>query len=140
MKDADEIVALVRQQLCQRSLSVFGVSRKNHLAHRIDAISFEKHVLGAAKADTLRSEPDGIFHLLGRICIGSDIEFAGFVSPTHQCRVVCIALALLRLKSLADEHLDDLGGRGGYFSCEDRPRRAIDGNEIAFFEDDGRWR
>ena len=33
----------------------------------------------------------------------------GFVSPAHQGRVICIALAFLRLKGLGDKDLDDLG-------------------------------
>jgi hypothetical protein len=64
-EDADEVLALVRQQLRAPS-RVFagGGVGQDHLAHRADAIAFEEHVLGAAEADALGAElarPLGVF-------------------------------------------------------------------------------
>ena len=51
LEDAGEIVALIRQQLGERLFPVVDVVRQNHLAHGVDAVAFEEHVLGAGEAD-----------------------------------------------------------------------------------------
>ena len=51
LEDADEILALIRQELGERGFAVFGVVGEDHLAHGVDAVAFEEHVLGAAEAD-----------------------------------------------------------------------------------------
>ena len=112
---------------------------ENHFAHGVDPVAFKEHVLGAAETDALGSETDGILDLLGRVGIRADIELAAFVRPLHQRRIVPVVLTFLRLESLADEDLDDLGRRGRHLSGEDYARRAIDGDEIAFLERTGRW-
>ena len=48
LEDADEVFLLVGQQLGERLLPVLDVVGENHLAHGVDAVAFEEHVLGAA--------------------------------------------------------------------------------------------
>ena len=74
LEDAGEIVALIRQQFRERRFSIFDVVRQNHFAHRIDAIAFEEHVLGAGEADADRAEGERVLGLLGIIGVAADFE------------------------------------------------------------------
>ena len=76
-EDAGEVLALVRQQLGQRRLPRLERLGENHLAHRVDAIALEEHVLGAAQADADRAERDGVARLLGRVGVGADRHARG---------------------------------------------------------------
>ena len=71
-EDAGEIVALVRQQLGQGLLAVLHVVGQDHLAHGVNTISLEEHVLGAAQADADGAEGDGVGGLFGGIGVGAD--------------------------------------------------------------------
>src|ERR1043166_4312984 len=71
-EDADEVLALIGQQLGKRSLPLLERFRKNHLAHGVDAIALEEHVLGARQADALRAKRNRIRGLLGRVGIGAN--------------------------------------------------------------------
>ena len=55
-EDADEVVALHRQELGERALAAGEVVGEDHLAHGVDALGLEEHVLGAAEADALGAE------------------------------------------------------------------------------------
>ena len=66
-----EVVALVRQQLRQRRLPLLERLGENHLAHRVDAVALEEHVLGAAQADADGAERDGVARLLRRVGVGA---------------------------------------------------------------------
>src|SRR6267142_6437379 len=57
-EDADEVLALIRQQLGERRFALLERLGEDHLAHGIDAVSLEEHVLGARQADALRAEGD----------------------------------------------------------------------------------
>ena len=50
-EDAGEVLALVRQQLGERRLPLLERLGEDHLAHRVDAVALEEHVLGAGEAD-----------------------------------------------------------------------------------------
>ncbi len=56
LEDADEVLALERQQLGQGLFAAGDVIGQDHLAHRDDAVAFEEHVLGAGQADALGAE------------------------------------------------------------------------------------
>jgi hypothetical protein len=83
-KDSHEIGTLVRQQFCQRTQPLVFGACENHFAHCIDAVAFEKHVLGAAKADSLRAECDCVRRLFRRVGICANAECAEFVRPFHE--------------------------------------------------------
>src|SRR5450830_43169 len=59
-EDAFEVAALHRQELGERLLASGDGVREDHLAHRRDALAAEEHVLGAAEADALGAELDGV--------------------------------------------------------------------------------
>ena len=59
-EDAGEIVALIRQQLGERRLPRLERLGEDHLAHRVDAVALEEHVLGAAEADADGAERDRV--------------------------------------------------------------------------------
>ena len=60
LEDAEEVVALIRQQLGERGFAVVEVVGEDHLAHRVDAVALEEHVLGAGEADADGAERDGV--------------------------------------------------------------------------------
>ncbi len=70
-EDAREVVALHRQQLGQRGLARLGRVGEDHLAHAHDAVAAEEHVLGAAEADALGAERDGVGGLVGLVGVGA---------------------------------------------------------------------
>ncbi len=73
LEHAGEILALVGEQLGDApSAAVLQIVGQDHLAHGVDAVAFEEHVLGAAKADAGRAESDGVARLLRLIRIGAD--------------------------------------------------------------------
>ena len=76
LEDADEIVALIGQQFRQRLFAGLEVVGQDHLAHGVDAVALEEHVLGAAQADARGAERDGVRGLLGRVGVGADLQAA----------------------------------------------------------------
>ena len=133
-----EILALIGQQFGQRLLPVFGLFGENHLAHGIDAVALEEHVLGAAEADAGGAERDGVGRLLGVVGVGADLQARGLGAPFHELREILVGLALLRLERFLDQHLDDFRGSGLDLAGIDVAAGAVDGEEIAFVEGLGR--
>jgi len=99
-----EIRTLQRQELCQSSTARYLVFCKDHLAHRVDAVTFEEHVLGAAKTDTFRPERAGRARILRGVGIGADLHPARPVGPGHQLSEVTGEFRLLH----GDAALEDL--------------------------------
>ena len=62
--------------LASAAFAVLDVLGEDHLAHRVDAVAFEEHVLGAAQADADGAERDGVGGLLRRVGIGADAASA----------------------------------------------------------------
>ena len=56
LEDCLEVRALHRQQLRERAAPSTFVARDDHLAHRVDAIALEEHVLRAAEPDAFGAE------------------------------------------------------------------------------------
>ena len=96
LEDADEILALIGQQLRERLFPVVDVVGENHLAHRVDAVAFEEHVLGAGEADAGGAEGEGVLGLLGIVGVGADIEARGLRAPLHELVERLELLGLLR--------------------------------------------
>ena len=68
LEDADEVLALERQQLRQGRLAASSsFVGQDHLPHGEDAVAVEEHVLGAAQADALGAELAGPLGV-GRAC------------------------------------------------------------------------
>ena len=94
-EDAGEVLALVRQQLGQRRLPRLERLGEDHLAHRVDAIALEEHVLGAAQADADRAERDRVLRLLGRVGVGAHAHARRLIAPLHQLLEALELLGLL---------------------------------------------
>ena len=62
-----EVITLVRQEFGQRGLPLLEGLGENHLAHRVDAVAFEEHVLRARQSDADGAERHGVGRLLRRI-------------------------------------------------------------------------
>ena len=83
-QDALEVAALHGQDLGERALAALEVVGEEHLAHGVDAIALEEHVLGAAEADALGAERAREARLLRAIGVGADAEPARLVRPGHE--------------------------------------------------------
>ena len=79
-ENAGEVFTLVRQEFRQGFLTAFEGCGEDHLAHGVDAVAFEEHVLGAGQADAGGTEGEGDAGLLRGIGVGADGQFGG---PFH---------------------------------------------------------
>ena len=78
-EDAGEVVPLIRKQLGQRRFPRLERLGENHLAHGVDTVALEEHVLGPAETDANGAKRDGVPRLFGRVGIGAH-RHAGRVS------------------------------------------------------------
>ncbi len=139
-EDAGEVVALVRQQLGQRRLPVLERLGEDHLAHRVDAVALEEHVLGAAQADADGAERDRVLRLLRRVGVGAHRHARRLIAPLHQLLEVPELLRLPRRLVAVDEAGHDLRRRRLHPSRVDLARCAVDRHPVAFVERPGRPR
>ena len=84
LEEAREVALLHGQELCQRLLPALQVIGHDHLAHRVDPVALEEHVLGAAQADALGAEGDGDRRLVGLVGVGPDAQLPRLVRPLHE--------------------------------------------------------
>ena len=112
LEDAGEILALVRQELRQRGFAVVDVVGQDHLAHGVDAVAFEEHVLGAGEADAGGAESEGVLGLLRIVGVGADLEARGFRAPVHELVEGLELLGLLRGLVAVEHARDDFARRG----------------------------
>ncbi len=103
-EELDEVLALHRQELGERGAAALVVGGEDHLAHGLDAVGLEEHVLGAAQPDALGAELAGGAGVVRRLGIGAHLEAADGVGPAHQRREFAGELRLLHL-DLAEQHL-----------------------------------
>ena len=118
LEQFEEIRALHRQQLVERSAPVLLGVGQDHLAHGDDALAVEEHVLGAAKTDAFGAEGARHARIGGRLGIGAHLHAARRVGPFH-----------------------DRGEIAGQFRLQHRHRAlqhlavaAIDGDDVALAE------
>ncbi len=109
LEDAEEVGALVREQLGQGGLAAGHVVGEDHLADRHDALGFgaEEHVLGAAQADALGAEVARHGGVVGGVGVGADAHGAELVGPAHDLLVALVQVGRGGIE-LAAEDLDDL--------------------------------
>jgi len=134
LEDAGEILLLVRQQLGERLFPVGHVIGEDHLAHGLDTVALEEHVLGAGQADARRAEGEGVLVCSG---VSALVRTWRRVALAHQSMsVLNIRYVSLFFGSrrLIDQHLDDLGRRGRNLPAIDIAGGAVDGEEVAFLE------
>jgi hypothetical protein len=80
-EDAGEVAPLIGQQLGDGGFAAFLGVGQDHLAHRVDAVALEEHVLGAAEADALGAERHRVGDLVGLVRVGADLQAAQLVGP-----------------------------------------------------------
>ena len=134
LEDALKILALVRQQFLECLAAIAFVLGEDHLAHGVDAVPLEKHMLGAAQADTGGAERDGVFHLPRRVGVGANLHFGDLGTPVHDLREVPVSAAALGGGLVLEQALDDFRRGGLDFARENLAAGAVDGQEIAFLE------
>ena len=133
-EDAGEVLALVRQELLEGVFALGCLLGENHLAHRVNAVALKEHVFGAGEADASRAKGDGIFGLLGIIGIRAYFKAGDLRTPVHKLIEVFILLGLLRGLVAVDQAHDDLRRSGCNLAGVDGACRAIDREEVPFFE------
>lgn len=78
LEDPEEIRALVGEEFRERGLAVGQVASEDHLAHGVDTIAFEEHVLSPGEADAHGAECDRLRGLFGGVGIGADLSLVAF--------------------------------------------------------------
>ncbi len=105
----------IGNSLAKRGAARFLVVGQDHLAHRLDALLVEEHVLGAAEPDAFGAEPHRRLGVGRRVGIGAHAELAHFVGPADQ-----------RGKFAGELRLDHVDLAGQHLAG-----RAVDGDEFA---------
>ena len=134
LEDANEVLALHRQQSLQRLGPLVHGLGEDHLPHGGQAVLAEEHVLRAAEADTLGSEGARHGRVLGRVRVGAHTDRAVVVGPFLQLGETLIELGLARLELLAHQHAVNLGGVGIHPALDDLARGTVDGQHVALLE------
>jgi hypothetical protein len=105
---ADEIGALVRQQLGQGRDAFFGRVRNDHLLDReLPIARGEEHVLGSAQSDPLGTHLDRLQGVGGRVGVRAHAQSATPIHPAHQYIELGRRLGTNQIESA----LVDLAGR-----------------------------
>jgi hypothetical protein len=106
-EDAGEVLSLVRQQLGERRLARLDRLGEDHLAHRVDTIALEEHVLGATEPDADGAEGDRIPCLLRGVGVRAHAHARRLIAPLHELLVVLELLGALRRVIVVNESGDD---------------------------------
>ena len=115
-----KVALLHRLDLRQSRFALFDGVGADHLAERRDAVSFEEHMLGAAKADALRAERGGLLRIRGGIRVGADGHRLVFVGQLHDAAEVAG-------RGIRSNRRDAL--------AVDVAGRAVEGDDVALFID-----
>ena len=133
-KDSGEILALKGEKLFQCRSSILFVIRQNHLAHRINPIALEEHMLRAAKTNSAGSESNGIGNLRGRIRIRPDALLCGLLAPVHQLGEILIIATFLRIQFFVYQYLNNFRRSGFQLTTKYFTSGTIDRHKISLFE------
>ncbi len=112
-----EVFPLHPEKLCERLLSSRQVFGEDHLAHRLDTVALEEHMLGAAQADPLGAEAAGDLRVMGRIRVGAHAERTYLIRPFHDGPEVPGKLRIDR----------------GHLAEHDVSGAAVEGDKVALF-------
>ncbi len=106
----------------------------DHLAHCIDPLSFEEHMLRPAEPYAFGPESDRYGSLIRLIGVGPDTKFSRFISPLHDKGKILVDFGFLRFQGLVHEHPEHLRGNGLHLSDEYLTGRAIERDVIALLD------
>ena len=85
---AVEVLLLIGEELSKCFLASFNSLRKNHLAHSLNLVCLEEHVLCTAQTDTYCTKVTGNFCVVGSVCIGANYETGVLVAKFHKlCKI-----------------------------------------------------
>ena len=127
-----EVFPLIRQQFRERFPPVVGLLGENHLAHRVDTVTLEEHVLRAAEADARGPERDGVGGLFRIVRIGADLQPRSLVAPFHQLLEVSVDSAVFGRQTFLQQHLNDLARSGFELAQVNVAAGAVDREIITF--------
>ena len=103
-EDADEVLALERQEPVHRLLPVLDVLGHDHLAHDRDALVPEEHVLGPHEPDALRPELPRLGRVRGRVGVGAHPGRGAIPRPAQE-RLELARELRIHERLRADDHL-----------------------------------
>ncbi len=102
LEQLGEIGALDRQQLGKRCAPARFILGKDHFPDSDDPVTFEEHMLGAAKADPFRAEFPRDAGIPRRVGIGPHPHAAHCIRPFHEDREFARKLGLVHLDDALD--------------------------------------
>ena len=82
LKIASKSLRCMGSKFRQRGFAVFQRIGEDHLAHGDDAVGFEEHMLGAAKADAFGAEAPRRRRIVRRVGIGANLQCADRNPPS----------------------------------------------------------
>ena len=110
---------IASREFAQCLAAIFLSSRQNHRAHEVDAIFREEHVLGAAQADSFRSERTRLDGIARNVSIRANAHLPILFRPAHQLLQIRIVRRRRQRVQLALDHASG---------------RSIQRNPVAFLE------
>src|SRR5699024_1995363 len=93
--DGFKVAALHGQDLGERRLALLDRVGYDHLAHRLDALGLEEHMLGTAQADAFRAELARLGGVARGVAVGADVQGADLIRPAHEAAEVAGQLRVL---------------------------------------------
>mmetsp|Transcript_33123 Transcript_33123/g.38543 ORF Transcript_33123/g.38543 Transcript_33123/m.38543 type:complete len:414 (+) Transcript_33123:1074-2315(+) len=103
LEDANEVTFLQRFNKCKGLLTTSSIGGKNHLAHGVDALTLEEHVLCAAETNTICSKVEGRLGILGDVSIGTHAKALKILAPRENRAELTLERGLTK-RDLALEH------------------------------------
>ena len=73
-EDVDVVSALEDDELLEGSLALVLVAGENHLAHDVDTLGVEEHMLGTAETDTFGTVGVGNGNVLNGVSVGANLQ------------------------------------------------------------------
>jgi len=135
LEDAEEVAALIREELGEGGLAGVDGVGEDHLAHGVDAVAFEEHVLGAGQADAGGAEGHRDAGLLRGVGIGADGHAGGLLTPLHELEEALVFLRLHGGLVAVHDAGDDFRRSGLELAAVNGAAGAIDAHVFAFLED-----
>ena len=109
LEDSFKIRTLERQQILKCAPAAALIARDDHLAHEMDPIALEEHVLGATQPDAFRAETARDARIIRGVGVGAHVQRPSFIRPAEQLGERLIGGSVVRTPHAAND-LHDFGG------------------------------
>ncbi len=135
LEDAEEVLALIRQQLRQRVFAGMA-SVSARIISRIASMRLPSKNMCSVRVRPMPTAPNAtaLRGLLRRVGVRADWQARELRAPFHELDVVLELLGGLRGLVAVQQTGDDFGRRGFDFARIDGAGGAVNGEEIAFLE------